>query len=101
MITIENDNRIREGIDLEDAVDDNVYFTSIVQLRQIINTICTFNDANDCIDFLNDVKEEKIFVIVSDFLSERIIPFVHGYISTSFHFYFLRDLVSGRSFVLG
>ncbi|CAF4007425.1 unnamed protein product [Rotaria sp. Silwood1] len=47
------------------------------QLRSIINTICTFNDANQSIDFLTDVQDEKVFMIISGSFSQHIVPLVY------------------------
>jgi tetratricopeptide (TPR) repeat protein len=46
-------------------------------LRQIVNNVNTFTDADECIDFINDSKEEKTFMIVSEKFSQIIISIVH------------------------
>jgi hypothetical protein len=38
---------------------------SITKLRQVVNTVNTFTDADECIDFITDIKKETIFIIVS------------------------------------
>jgi Flp pilus assembly protein TadD len=47
---------------------------SITQLRQIINTVNTFIDVDECIDFITDKKEEKTLMMVSGIFSEIIVP---------------------------
>jgi hypothetical protein len=49
---------------------------SITQLRQIVNTVNTFTDADECIDFITDIKKEKTFMMVSGTLSQIILPIV-------------------------
>jgi tetratricopeptide (TPR) repeat protein len=50
---------------------------SITKLRQIVNTVNTFTDVDECIDFINDIKEEKVFMISSGALGQTTIPVVH------------------------
>ncbi|CAF1462420.1 unnamed protein product [Rotaria sordida] len=50
------------------------YKTSIQHLRHIVATITTFTDVDQCVDFISDIEDEKIFVIVSDALGQHIIP---------------------------
>jgi uncharacterized protein YlbG (UPF0298 family) len=51
-------------------IDDHIY--------EINNKVNTFIDVNECIDFITDIKEEKIFLISSGSLGQTIIPLVHG-----------------------
>jgi hypothetical protein len=47
---------------------------SIDHLRQIVNSVKTFDEAARCIDYLNDVKHEKVFMIVSGSLGQHVVP---------------------------
>ena len=47
------------------------------QLRRVINTINTFTDGEDCIQFLEDIEDEKACMIISGSLGEHIVPRVH------------------------
>ncbi len=49
---------------------------SITKLRQVVNTVNTFIDADECIDFITDIKKEKTFMMVSEVLSQIILPVV-------------------------
>jgi tetratricopeptide (TPR) repeat protein len=49
---------------------------SIIKLRQVINTVNTFTDVDECIDFITDIKEEKVFMIISVEFSQIIISVV-------------------------
>jgi tetratricopeptide (TPR) repeat protein len=42
-------------------------------LRQIVNTVNTFTDVDECIDFITDIKE-TVFTIISGKFSQTIIP---------------------------
>jgi hypothetical protein len=50
------------------------YKNSIQHLRDIVATITIFTDADQCLDFLTDIKDEKVFMIVSGALGQYIIP---------------------------
>jgi tetratricopeptide (TPR) repeat protein len=50
---------------------------SLTQLLQIINTINTFTDADSCIDYLTEIKDERVFMIVSDVLHQQLVPLIH------------------------
>src|ERR1700728_2240539 len=60
-----------------DEVNDDDCRNSITKLRQVINTANTFTDVDECIDFIDGIKEEKIFVIFSGFIGQATIPLVH------------------------
>ncbi|CAF3434182.1 unnamed protein product [Rotaria socialis] len=54
------------------------YQKSINSLRNIVNTIKTFTNTNSCIDYLIQIKDEKIFIIVSGALAQTIVPHIQG-----------------------
>jgi hypothetical protein len=45
-------------------------------LRQVVNTVNTFIDVDECIDFITDIKEEKTLMMVSGTLSQIILPII-------------------------
>ncbi|CAF2635939.1 unnamed protein product [Rotaria sp. Silwood2] len=51
---------------------------AIERLRHIIVSITTFTDAQKCIDFLSEIKNEKVFMIVSGSLGRHLIPQIHA-----------------------
>lgn len=53
------------------------FHNSITRLRCIVNTIDTFNDADQCIDSLTDINDEKVFLIVTDIVEQDMISLVH------------------------
>ena len=60
-----------------DEVNDNGWHTIKTQLRDIVGSIHTFTDTDRCIDFLTDIGDEKIFLIISDTYGQNIVPIVH------------------------
>ncbi|CAF4506848.1 unnamed protein product [Rotaria socialis] len=44
----------------------------------IINPVHIFTDSDQCIDFLTEIKDAKVFMIISDSLRENIIPLIHN-----------------------
>jgi tetratricopeptide (TPR) repeat protein len=49
---------------------------SITRLRQVVNTVNTFTDVDECIDFITNTQEERTFMVISGALSEIIVPIV-------------------------
>ncbi|CAF4004175.1 unnamed protein product [Rotaria sordida] len=56
-----------------DESQDN-YKKSIQHLHDISTTVTSFTDVDKCIDFLTDIHNEKVFMIVSGVLGQHIIP---------------------------
>ena len=50
---------------------------TITQLRQVINTIETFEDSENCIQFLEEIPDEKVCMIISGSLGRDIVPRIH------------------------
>src|SRR6202044_1093762 len=60
-----------------DEVNNADVRNSITKLRQVVNTVNTFIDVDECIDFINDIKEETAFMISSGALGQTTVPMVH------------------------
>ena len=60
-----------------DEINNDDCRNSITKLRQVVNTVNTFTDANECIDFINGIKEETIFMISSGAFGQTTVPVVH------------------------
>ena len=50
----------------------------LVQLRNVVNGIKIFQDSDTCVDFLQNVVDEKVFVIASSLLGKDLIPRIHS-----------------------
>jgi tetratricopeptide (TPR) repeat protein len=59
-----------------DEINNDDCRNSITQLRQVVNTVNTFIDVDECIDFITDIKEEKTLIILSGVFSQIMIPIV-------------------------
>jgi hypothetical protein len=46
-----------------DTNDEDIEY-SIEQLRRIVADLKTFTDINECMDFLTDIVNEKVFMII-------------------------------------
>ncbi|CAF1445093.1 unnamed protein product, partial [Rotaria sp. Silwood1] len=53
---------------------DNDFKNSLQHLRKIVASITTFTDAQECVNFLSEIKKEKVFMIVSGSLGRQIVP---------------------------
>ena len=60
-----------------DTVNDSVWLNTIPKLQEIVNVIYTFTDVDEGIDFITEIKEKKVFLILSDVFRESITPVVH------------------------
>jgi len=49
------------------------YRKCIGQLRAIVNSIKVFIQFDDCINYMNDIKKEKVYLILSDDSAEQLI----------------------------
>ena len=57
---------------------DDDFCNSITKLRQVVNTVNTFVDADKCIDFINTIQDETTFMIISGALGQTIVPTIHS-----------------------
>jgi hypothetical protein len=51
---------------------------TISQLRRVVNTVHAFNDTDQCIDFLTDICNENVFMIISGALCKNIVSLFHA-----------------------
>lgn len=50
---------------------------TISELQRVVKTIKTFTDSDQCIEFIETVKNEKAYMITSGSLGQRIVPRIH------------------------
>jgi len=68
---------------LDESIDEDnnkEYCESVMKLRQIVNTVNTFTDVDECIDFITDIEHELCIMLVSEFffgIIAFIIPEIH------------------------
>ncbi len=51
---------------------------TITHLRRAVNTINTFTDGEECIQFLERINNEKACIIISGSLGQHIVPRIHN-----------------------
>jgi len=64
---------------------------TIAHLRQVMNTISTFTDGQECIEFLQEIKDDKVCMIISGSLGKHIVPRVHDMFQLDSIFIFCRN----------
>jgi hypothetical protein len=64
---------------LDNNIDDNneACRNTVAQLRRTFNIVNTFTDPDQCIDYLTDISDGKVSIIISGALCEDIVPFIH------------------------
>lgn len=62
---------------LDEDIDETNIDQSINQLKKIVNTVELFDDTDQCVDFITDIKQEKVLMILSDQLSQNLLPLIH------------------------
>ena len=64
-------------INLDSSKAHDAFSRSIADLSDAVSSIYTFMDTDECIDFLTDVKYEKVFMIVQDDVEGNIMFLLH------------------------
>jgi tetratricopeptide (TPR) repeat protein len=77
---------------LDNNIDENSadYRNTIAQLRCTINT---FTDPDQCVDFLTDIHNENVCMIISDALCQHVVPFIHDISHLQTIFVFCRSKI--------
>jgi tetratricopeptide (TPR) repeat protein len=74
---------------LDNNIDNNAdYHNTITQLRCAVNTINTFTDSEKCIQFLENLHNDKACMIISGSLGEYVVPRVHNMLQVDSIFIF-------------
>ncbi|CAF4095714.1 unnamed protein product, partial [Adineta steineri] len=63
-----------ENIDEEINIDCQ---NTIIKLREVVNAVNTFTNIEECVTFITDIKDEKVFMISSGTLGQTSVPIVH------------------------
>ena len=51
---------------------------TLQQLRTILSNVQVFTESSTCVDFLRDISQEKVFVIISDDMVKDLVPQLHS-----------------------
>lgn len=54
------------------------YHNSISKFKNIVNTIILFNNRDECLDFVTEVSDVKVFMILSDDLAQYLVTCIHN-----------------------
>jgi len=73
---IQNFHLVWLDANINEEADD--FRNSITKLRQVVNTVNTFVDADKCIDFINNIQEETAFMIISGALGQTTVPIIYS-----------------------
>jgi tetratricopeptide (TPR) repeat protein len=57
-----------------DEINNEYYQNCMIELRKVVNTVKTFINANECIDFVTNNENEKIYMILSEKFAQNIVP---------------------------
>lgn len=74
-----------------DEINDPDCRNTIIELRHVVNTIYTFVDDTQCINFLAKTRNETAVMIVSGALGQRIMPHIHNMSRLTTIYIFCRD----------
>ncbi|CAF3433275.1 unnamed protein product [Rotaria socialis] len=70
----ENGRRYLENFIVVWLDSDTISLKTVSQLREIVNSVQTFDNADECVNYLTGVRQEKVFFIISEELGEELVP---------------------------
>ncbi|CAF1540704.1 unnamed protein product, partial [Rotaria sp. Silwood1] len=71
-----HENFLLIWLDVNFNESEEDYKKAIQHLRLVVTTVTIFKDVDECIDFLTDIHNEKVLMIVSSALAPHIIPII-------------------------
>ncbi len=72
-----------------DSTQDNR--DTLQELRQVINHLCTFRNSDDCEQYIREITQEKVVLIVSGSLGRQVVPRLHDLPQFSACYVFCQD----------
>jgi tetratricopeptide (TPR) repeat protein len=63
------------------------HYNKVIQLRRVVNSVTTFTDTDQCVDFLTDMHNENVCMLISGALCQIIVPLIHD--ATQLHTIFI------------
>ena len=81
---------------LDNSINDNNddCRNTVNKLRQVAKVINTFTDMDECVDFLTDIHNQNIFMIISDALYQNIVSLIHDVAELCTIFIFCRNKIT-------
>ena len=69
-------------------INSNVCVDIMTKLREVVNDVKTFTSANECIDFITDITEQNVFLILSGRIDQFVIDTIQDILQVN-HVYIL------------
>lgn len=67
----------RPYVDNAIVVTLDVQKNDVFELSELGYSIESFTDQNECVDFISNTEDERIMLIISDWLSDLLVPILH------------------------
>lgn len=66
-------------IRLDPAIDqtNKDWHHTLAQLRNIVDDVHLFTQCDECVDFLTDIVDKRVFLVVEGVLGEKLLPLIH------------------------
>lgn len=64
-------------------IDQNDSNHEVLELTKIANAVIKFSDMDECMDFVTDIQDQHIFLVLSGESSQTVIPFIHNIVQIS------------------
>ncbi|CAF1571622.1 unnamed protein product, partial [Adineta ricciae] len=77
--TVESD-KIDAALHLNISIDERSkdYQNSLAQLKNVVNNVHLFTQSDQYIQLLNQIDNERVFIIISGYLGQHLTPEIHG-----------------------
>ncbi|CAF1686578.1 unnamed protein product [Rotaria magnacalcarata] len=78
---------------LDSNIDETKeYFKNALRrLRRVVASVTIFTDSQECLNFISEIKQEKIFMIVSGSLGQYIVPAINAWPQLDSIYIFCRE----------
>ncbi|CAF1503082.1 unnamed protein product [Adineta ricciae] len=57
---------------------DEQYQNSIVELQRVVNIIYTYTNNDRCMEFIETIQDHRVCMIISGYLGQDILPYIHN-----------------------
>ncbi|CAF1024709.1 unnamed protein product [Didymodactylos carnosus] len=64
-------------LDADIVKDADYYNSTLISLRRFISCVKIFADPDSCIDYISSIENEKVFIVLSGFLGEVVVPLTY------------------------
>jgi len=64
-------------LDVNTDQSNQDYQNTLTQIRSVVDNVNFFTDQDKCVDFLTEINNEKVFMILTSTMSDQIVPLIH------------------------